>query len=190
MTRCEVLKAFLDFMDDHELALFTTGKISREAFQVRDRLANFYMVGSMGLLSSVALGLSLNVKSRIFVFDGDGSFLMNLGAMVMITAEKPGNLVHVVIDNRVYGSTGNQPTLSDRLQLDKLARSAGYPFVFKVDQLPLLKDLLNRLPQSGPIFIHAEVDTSSIANVQRIPYDPPEIVHRFQRALKITRTRA
>jgi len=89
------------------------GFISRDLFNVKDKNTNFYMIGSMGLASSIGLGVALKrPKKKIFVFDGDGNILMNLGSLTTIGSLKPKNLIHVVFDNSVHESTGvNQQTL-------------------------------------------------------------------------------
>ena len=85
------------------------GFISRELFNAYEKNSNFYMIGSMGLASSIGLGVSLkNPKKLIYVFDGDGNILMNLGSMTTIGKLKPKNLVHIIFDNQIHESTGGQ----------------------------------------------------------------------------------
>ena len=76
------------------------GFISRDLFEVCDKNSNFYMIGSMGLASSIGLGLALqNPKKTIYVFDGDGNILMNLGSLTTISKSKPKNFIHIIFDN-------------------------------------------------------------------------------------------
>ena len=85
MTRHEALEHILTPLSDRDLALFTTGMISREAFNIRDRAENFYMIGSMGLLNALGLGLALQSPARrVWVIEGDGSALMSLGTLPLI----------------------------------------------------------------------------------------------------------
>jgi phosphonopyruvate decarboxylase/sulfopyruvate decarboxylase subunit beta len=107
------------------------GYICRESFAVKDRIENFYMIGSMGMASAIGLGVALAVPDRpTVVFDGDGNLLMSLGILPMIGGGpimgrgRPGNLVHVVFDNALYGSTGNQVSPSRTVGLHDLAWAA------------------------------------------------------------------
>ncbi len=95
------------------------GFISRDLFTTIDKASNFYMIGSMGLASSIGLGVALkNPKKKIFVFDGDGNILINLGSLTTIGSLKPKNLVHVIFDNSVHESTGSQPTNSNFINIE------------------------------------------------------------------------
>ena len=114
------LKAFGDDPVAH-----ANGYICRESFSLADRPQSFYMIGSMGLAPAIGLGLALTQPARrAVVFDGDGNLLMNLGILAMIAAQRPANFVHLVFDNEVYGSTGNQVSLSRGVRLDRLAAAA------------------------------------------------------------------
>ena len=171
-------------MEPADLALFTTGLISREAFGVGDRKTNFYMIGSMGLLSSLGLGLALNTSRRVFIFDGDGSLLMDLGAMANIGQRKPGNLVHVVLDNEAYQSTGGQPTVSAGTRLDQVARSLGYPTALKAAGAPALRRCLERISKyPGPAFLWVKTLDSPVGHPPRVDLTPDELTHRIRRVL-------
>ncbi len=101
--RYEAIEKILEHVQADDLILSTTGMISREVFMTDDRPGNFYMIGSMGLLSSFGLGLALLTPGqRAFVLEGDGSALMSLGTLPLIAAERPGNLVHIILDNEAY----------------------------------------------------------------------------------------
>ncbi|WP_028647101.1 phosphonopyruvate decarboxylase [Nocardiopsis sp. CNT312] len=105
----------------------TTGYTGRELFGVEDRSANFYMQGSMGHASSIALGVALTRPDRpVVALDGDGAALMHLGALSVIGAQAPPNLVHVVLDNGIHESTGGQGTTSHTTGLEEVASAAGY----------------------------------------------------------------
>ena len=87
------------------------GHPAYDLYAAGDRPANFYTWGSMGLASSIGLGLAMaRADLRVFVVDGDGSLLMNLGSLATIGWVRPANLVVIVWDNGEYGTTGGQPT--------------------------------------------------------------------------------
>ena len=132
MIRFEAIKTITDIIGDQPI-ISANGFISRDLFEANDKESNFYMIGSMGLSSSIGLGVALtNSKKRIFVFDGDGNILMNLGSLITIGSLKPENLVHVIFDNESHESTGGQPTNSSKIKLEKLAYTSNYT-VFKTN---------------------------------------------------------
>ena len=90
----------------------TTGMTGRELFAIADKPRNLYQVGSMGCAAPMGLGVALNVEGPVVVLDGDGAALMKMGALATIGAYRPENLIHVVLDNGTYDSTGGQPTVS------------------------------------------------------------------------------
>lgn len=170
----------------NELVVHANGYISRQSFQLDDRPANFYMIGSMGLASSIGLGLALNKpERRVVIFDGDGNLLMNLGSLALIGAMRPANLLHVVFDNEVYGSTGNQPTISGQVALEEMARAAGYPHVARVARSETVQEVFTELlAAAGPAFLLVKIEPDrDERKIGRVSYDPPMIARRFQSAI-------
>ena len=97
----------------NEPIISANGFMSRDLYETNEKENNFYMIGSMGLASSIGLGVALkNPKKKIHIFDGDGNILMNLGSLVTIGSLKPKNFVHYIFDNKSHESTGGQPTNS------------------------------------------------------------------------------
>jgi len=160
------------------------GFISRDLFEVCDKNSNFYMIGSMGLASSIGLGVALkNTKKTIFVFDGDGNILMNLGSLITIGITKPKNLVHIVFDNSSHESTGGQPTATNKIQLSKIAKSANYK-VFQVKTKNQLVKIFQKIKLvSGPIMIIVKIEKGGIIS-KRINMEPTKIKNRFMDSLK------
>lgn len=114
----------------------TTGHASRYLHNAGDRPRNFYMQGSMGHVSSLALGYATaSPREKVIIFDGDGAALMHLGVFSTIGAEHPHNLVHVIVDNGGYESTGSQPCTSRTTDLAGVARACGYLAASTVDSL-------------------------------------------------------
>jgi phosphonopyruvate decarboxylase len=160
------------------------GYICRESFSLADRPQSFYMIGSMGLAPAIALGLALTQPARrAIVFDGDGNLLMNLGILAMIAAQRPANFVHLVFDNELYGSTGNQASLSRDVRLDRLAAAAGFATAAAVTEPWALEAALRAaLGTPGPHFVLVKV-TPEEADVPRIPYTPAALRDRFRAAV-------
>jgi phosphonopyruvate decarboxylase len=164
-----------------EPIVHANGYICRESFSVGDRPQNFYMIGSMGLASAIGLGLTLARPERAaVVFDGDGNLLMNFGILAMVGGLAPRRLVHVVFDNEVYGSTGNQASPSRGVRLDRVAAAAGYRTVAAVtDGADVEAAVRTALGAEGPHFVLVKT-TAEEADVPRIPYSPAEIRDRFR----------
>ena len=122
----------------------TTGKASRELFETRvangqSHKYDFLTVGSMGHSSSIALGVALNKPNqRIWCVDGDGSVLMHMGAMAVLGANKPKNLVHIVINNGSHETVGGMPTVAESIDLVAIAKACGYPNAVVVDNFEAL----------------------------------------------------
>jgi thiamine pyrophosphate-dependent acetolactate synthase large subunit-like protein len=145
------------------------------------------MIGSMGLASSIALGVALNRPDRkVVVFDGDGNVLMNLGSVALIGATQPANLLHVVFDNEAYGSTGNQRTISGHVALEEIARSSGYKWVRRVDAANELRAAAQEfLSQPGPSFLLIKIEPDrEERKIGRIIHEPPQIAARFMKAIR------
>jgi len=161
------------------------GFISRDLFETCDKKSNFYMIGSMGLASSIGLGVATkNPNLKVFVFDGDGNILMNLGSLVTIGSLKPKNLIHIIFDNHVHESTGGQPTNSKKIDFDKLGKSMNYN-VLTVSTQKQLVLILKKLPSLiGPLMLVVKIKQSNIIS-KRVKYDPELIHSRFMNSLKV-----
>jgi phosphonopyruvate decarboxylase len=183
MPRLTALGIALKAAGDDPIA-HANGYICRESFSLADRPQSFYMIGSMGLAPAIALGLALTQSARrAIVFDGDGNLLMNLGILAMIAAQRPANLLHLVFDNEVYGSTGNQASISREVRLDRLAAAAGFATAAAVTEPWALEVALRAaLTTPGPHFVLVKV-TPEEADVPRIPYTPAALRDRFRAAV-------
>jgi len=164
------------------LIVANIGFPARELFSVHDRPGNFYMLGSMGMASSIGLGLALSQPSPVYVIDGDGALLMNLGSLATIAREAPPNLCLIIVDNGVYGSTGNQPTArAEGTDIAALARAAGCTHVLEAtDELRLDAALVGFASGLCVIVAHAQAGN---AEVPIIDLTSLEIKQRFMRCL-------
>ena len=160
------------------------GFISRDLFEINDRSSNFYMIGSMGLASSIGLGLALkNPKKRFFVFDGDGNILMNLGSLTTIGALKPKNFIHMIFDNSIHESTGSQPTNTNFVSIEKIAKACNYNHTFTVKTKNGFEKILRKIKKlKGPIMIVVKIQRSNGEKSARINHEPTEIKKRFMQS--------
>tara|TARA_B100001245_G_scaffold145120_1_gene108329 strand:+ start:206 stop:757 length:552 start_codon:yes stop_codon:yes gene_type:complete len=157
------------------------GFISRDLFEVCDKSSNFYMIGSMGLASSIGLGVALkNPRKSVFIFDGDGNVLMNLGSLTTIASQKPKNLIHIVFDNSVHESTGGQPTNSNFVNIEKIAKACNYNHTFMVRTENNLLKILDKIKKlKGPIMILVKIQQSKGEKSKRVNILPVDIKERF-----------
>ena len=185
MKQTEALTALQPLLGD-AVVVHANGYIARSSFNVEDRPGNFYMIGSMGLASSIALGIALSRRDRrVVVYDGDGNLLMNLGSAAMIAHAKPENLIHVVFDNGVYASTGNQAAISQTVPLERIAQAAGYRAATRVSTPDALASAFSAaLASAGPTFILAEIEVEPTPNPgARVTHTPEEIRDRVAAAI-------
>ena len=126
-----------------------------------DQKMDLPVSGAMGKASSLALGLALaQPDKKVLCLDGDGSLLMNLGALVTLANKAPKNLYHFLFNNGVYAVTGGQPIPgSGQTDWENMAKAAGYASVFSFDNLEDLTNSMDEVLEAvGPVFIHLEVE--------------------------------
>ena len=179
----------MDLVGD-ELVVSNLGDPSKELFHTKDRPENFYMLGSMGLASSISLGLALSQNRKVVCLDGDGSLLMNLGSLATIADNKPSNLILVLLDNGAYGTTGNQRTVTSGItDLEEIARASGFETTFQVENVEdtsaAMKECLNKGSLS---FVHIKIQTDQ-NKLESIPLDPISIRNRFMNEINGSRAR-
>lgn len=179
LTRYEAIRTITETISD-DLIVSNLGIPSKELYEIRDRDLNFYMLGSMGLVSSIGLGLAIIQKKHVYVIDGDGSLLMNPNALISIGEHEPDNLTIIGIDNAAYGSTGNQATCTqNQVDLELLARASGINNTAKAHSLQVLVEAL----RSKVGFIHVIVKPVN-AKCKEIPFSAARIKERFMKALQ------
>ena len=186
ISRYEAIEKILEQVGAGDLVLSTTGMISREVFVTTDRPENFYMIGSMGLLSSFGLGLALLVPGRrVFVLEGDGSALMSLGTLALIASEKPAGLMHIILDNEAYESTGAQPSISSKVDLADVGTSCGYSHVARVEDLEGLQGALSECASlQGPHLILVKAGIAPVKGIPRVSHSPTDIRDRFRSSIQ------
>ncbi len=183
MKRHEAIEVITQSLNGSELVISSTGMLSRELFTIRDTPQNFYMVGSMGLASSIGLGLALSLpEKKIIVIEGDGSILMNMGSMATIGHFAPKNLIHIVLDNEAHDSTGGQATVSNTMKLEEVAHAAGYQLTQRVTFKEELRKVITGSFQQGPAFFLVKVGKGGIEGIGRVSHSPEEVRNRFQKS--------
>lgn len=178
MARYEAIKDIMENIDE-ELVICNIGFPSRELYEIDDRSKNFYMIGSMGLASSIGLGLALaHPYDDIIVIDGDGSLLMNMGSLVTVFANNPSNLTWIVIDNGAYGSTGNQDTYAQVVDLVDIARGVGFKNSHYYEDIDL-KEFIKS--EDASFIVYRTEEGNSKAPI--IDIDPITIKERFMKSI-------
>lgn len=185
MLRLEAIATVAGLVSDRTPIVSTTGKTSRELFNVRERDLNFYMVGSMGSASSLGLGLTLGGVESVVVLDGDGAVLMRLEALASIGWQRPSGFIHVVLDNAAYESTGNQPSISPAIDLEGVALACGYATATSVlTAAGLAREYARCAAEPGPHLIRVKIVSGSDPKLGRPTVAPPDIAARFQQAVR------
>jgi phosphonopyruvate decarboxylase len=183
-TRMEMLESLRAAARPGDALLATTGFTGRELYALEDSENQLYMVGSMGCVSSLGLGMALaQPKRRIIAVDGDGALLMRLGALSTVGYERPPNLVHIVLDNGAYESTGGQTTLSGSVDLPAIAAACGYPRTREVTTPAELRAALDDHANDGLSFIHARILSGVPDGLPRPKTTPEEVARRLERFL-------
>lgn len=183
MKRQEAIEGVITMIDSCDVVVSTTGLISREVFEKFDSERNIYVPGSMGLASSIGLGLAMvQPTMRVVVIDGDTSLLMNLGSIVTIGNKKPANLLHIVLDNGAYASCSEERSMSDTARLDMLASNVGYQYVRVVRCQEDLKRAIMEF-RRGPGFILTKIELGGRRDFRR-PLELAAIKDRFMLFMK------
>ena len=142
----------------------------------------------MGCASAITLGVALNSKKKIVVIDGDGALLMKMGNISTIGRNQPKNLIHILLDNNVHDSTGQQLTNASTVDFNKIAINCGYRSSYYLNNLndfsKIIKKILKSNTNNGPIFINVKIKKGSIKNLARPTIHPKDVAIRFKSFLK------
>ena len=183
MIRSEVLREIAPVLRD-ALVVCNIGLPSQELHMIDDQPSNFYMLGTMGLASSIGLGLALSQDKPVVAIDGDGSVLTNFGTLPTIANNVADNFVLLIIDNGSYGSTGDQPTYAGKkTSLAKVASACGCENVVEVPGNEAAQALRAALTSGRMTVLVVKCDSGNI-KVPVITMDPVVIRDRFMRAVQ------
>ncbi|HEC93740.1 MAG TPA: phosphonopyruvate decarboxylase [Candidatus Atribacteria bacterium] len=190
MTREEAIKIIVDSLDETEVVVSTTGKTSRELFEYRiernEIPHDFYTVGGMGCAASIALSIAIQKpEKKIFVFDGDGAIIMQMGSLATIGHYRPSNFYHILFDNQVHDSTGGQKTLSETINFEKVALACGYNNAITVRTKTDLKRAIRSMKKlRGPQMLIVKIKRGSRKNLGRPTTTPIENKKKFMKTLE------
>lgn len=178
MIRSEVIKSIIPTITD-QLVVCNIGLPSQELHMMDDQPSNFYMLGTMGLSSSIGLGLALSQDKKVIAIDGDGSVLTNLGTLPTIANNVADNFILLLIDNGSYGSTGDQPTYAGKkTSLAAVATACGCENVIECQAEETANVLKTAVASNKMTIIVCKCVSGNIL-VPVIELDAPVIRHRF-----------
>jgi phosphonopyruvate decarboxylase len=176
----DALRTIQSSVDSTDAVLATTGFTGRALYALDDRANQFYMVGSMGCVSSLGLGLATaRPDRRVIVLDGDGALLMRMGALATNGFHLPENLIHIVLDNGCHDSTGSQRTVSTCMNMVGLALACGYPRAVTISSLDQLSPLLRDAPRQLT-FVHIKTKARENRKLPRPTVSPADVAKRFR----------
>lgn len=185
LNRLQATRYIVEHVTDEPI-IASLGNPKFDLFTAKDRPQNFYMWNSMGMASSMGLGLAMaRPERKVIVLDGDGALLMNLSSLATAAARAPQNLVHIIWDNRQFELTGGQPTHTAMgTDLAQVARGAGFTQVTTVETPEAFTQAFDRaMREPGPWIVVALIDTERAAG--RPPKSPTYIKHRFMGSLGV-----
>lgn len=170
LLREDLLTLLVKNSRENDIFITTTGKTSRELYEIRERLKqdhrrDFLTVGSMGCAATIALGVAMQrPERRVILVDGDGACLMRMESLATIGHVQPKNLLHVMVDNNAYESTGSQKTLSSNVDIPAVAKACSYRDSVAVETLSDFEQAFLAFDQ-GPAMLW----------VKSFPYSRPEL---------------
>lgn len=189
LTREEVLETIIKSLDEEEYIVSTTGKTSREIFEIRERNKmehgnDFLTVGSMGHTSSLALGMSLFTEKNIYCIDGDGAFLMHMGGLAVAVQNAKDNFKYILINNGCHESVGKQPTIAYEIDIAGILKSFGFEQVITIQTGKELLTGIRQLKQHGKTALIVNTNEKSREDLGRPTTSAKENKEMFQKKIR------
>lgn len=191
LNREEAIKTIISLLNEKDIIVSTTGKASRELFELREfnkqgHEKDFLTVGSMGHSSSIAFGIALEKPGRqVYCFDGDGALIMHMGSLATIGSLKPKNLKHIVFNNFAHESVGGQPTAAYSIDIPLIAKANGYLDAFSAETKGDLVDKLKKLQKiDGPVLLEIKINKVSRKDLGRPTTSPINNKEDFMRFIQ------
>jgi len=180
LSRERALEIVLDKLSPTDVTVSTTGKLSRELFELREKknqghAQDFLTVGSMGHASQIALGIALESDKKVVCLDGDGAVIMQMGALAINGVNAPADFLHIVFNNGSHESVGGQPTAGFNIEMTEIALACGYKNAVRAtseDELVSAIEKTNEL--AGPAFIEIRINKQSRNDLGRPTKTPGE----------------
>lgn len=191
LNREEALKIVVSLLDEDDIIISTTGKTSRELFELREAKnqgheKDFLTVGCMGHSSSIALGIALEKPDKkIYCFDGDGAIIMHMGALSIIGQSRPKNFKHIVFNNFAHDSVGGQPTAAYDIDIPLIAKVNNYVDSFSAETKEEIIDKIKKIKEmDGPILLEIKVNKGARKDLGRPTTTPIENKASFMEFLR------
>ena len=191
LNREEALKVIVPLLETKDIVVSTTGKMSRELFELRVSNNNchekdFLTVGSMGHSSSIALGIALEKSNRnVYCFDGDGALIMHMGALSVIGQLNPKNFKHIVFNNFAHDSVGGQPTAASNIDIPLIAKANGYASAFSAETKDNIVEKFKKIKNmDGPVLLEIKINKGSRKDLGRPTTSPIENKEDFMKFIK------
>ena len=190
MKREDIIRHITE-VSGEDIIVSTTGKASRELFEIREAKEqshkyDFLTVGSMGHASSIAMGIAMIKKhSKVWCLDGDGAALMHMGAMAVMGAKSPDNVIHIVMNNEAHETVGGMPTVANKVNLLKIAEGCGYKKILSAANFEELDVVLREAASSSELtFIEVKTAIGSRADLGRPTTTAKENKENFMKYLE------
>ena len=191
LSREDAMEMVVDSLRADTVVVSTTGMISRELFEIRERKGqghahDFLTVGSMGHASQIALGIALQQPNRpVYCFDGDGASIMHMGNMAITASMQPKNYIHVIYNNGAHDSVGGQPTVGLDIDFIAIAKAVGYMHTYTCDSVTSLKaNLIEAQTAEGPSLIEVKVKKGNRKDLGRPTTTPVQNKEALMKLLK------
>ncbi|MEK6950170.1 MAG: phosphonopyruvate decarboxylase [Nanoarchaeota archaeon] len=191
LNREQVLRVLVPMLGPDDIVVSTTGKTSRELFELRRELGqghekDFLTVGCMGHASSIALGIALQKPERtVYCLDGDGAVIMHLGALATIGKAQPARLKHIIINNFAHDSVGGQPTAAAVMNIPAIALASGYKTALAARSEAEVMEAMEKIKKTtGPALLEIQCNKGARENLGRPTRTPRENKQDFMKGLR------
>lgn len=192
LCREEALELILSKTDEDDFIVSTTGKTSREIFEIREARGqthsqDFLTVGGMGHTSSIAFGMAVGTDKNVYCIDGDGSFLMHMGAAAVIAQNAPDNFKYILNNNEAHESVGGQPTVAGRIDVSAVLKSCGFEKIIEARERGEILQGMDDLARNKKTALVVTTHQGSRSDLGRPTISPVENKQAMMRAFELSR---